>query len=132
MFNNLYQDIGKKIKSLAKGLFVVEAIAAVVGGSIYGASGDEFDFFVGIIIIFSGIICAYVSSMFLYGFGEVIDKLTCIESNTRGDVKTNNISNDADDVNDNNNTTVYGNSDAHKSKEDNNCDDSVWSLWKND
>lgn len=79
----MYDNIGGKIKGLAKAVFIVEAIAAVITGIGLIAS-DEDLIPIGLLVLFGGPIVAWVSSWVLYGFGEIIDKLCDIERNTRG------------------------------------------------
>ncbi len=91
--NKLYEDIGKKIKNLAKWTFIVESIAGII--SVIGAVANESDLFEDmpfLILVFIVLIpiVAFVSSWILYGFGEIIDKLNSIEKNTRGDEVENN------------------------------------------
>lgn len=76
----MYNDIGKKIQGWAKAIFVVEAIAAIITGFVVLSESDEL---VGFLILFCGPVAAWVSSWLLYGFGEIIVKLTDIETNTR-------------------------------------------------
>ena len=80
---NMYDNIGGKIKGLAKATFIVEAIAAVITGIALMAS-DEDMIPVGLLVMVAGPIVAWVSSWLLYGFGELIDKTCDIERNTRG------------------------------------------------
>ena len=80
MFN--YDDIGKKIKGLAKASFIVEAIGAIITGFAF-LIGWGLDAWWALFIIFFGPIVAWVSSWLLYGFGELIDKTIDIEENTR-------------------------------------------------
>ena len=77
----MYDNIGGKIKGLAKATFIVEAIAAVITGIVLWCKTEE-----GLcaLILFCGPIVAWISSWLLYGFGESIDKLCDIEQNTRG------------------------------------------------
>ena len=79
----MYDNIGGKIKSLAKAVFIVEAIAAVIAGIALMASDDDMVPF-GLLVMAVGPLVAWVSSWLLYGFGEIIDKLCDIERNTRG------------------------------------------------
>ena len=76
----MYDNIGEKIKSLAKSTFIVEAIAAVIAGLVLLSYGEWW----GVLILLCGPIVAWVSSWLLYGFGELIDKICDIEQNTRG------------------------------------------------
>ena len=66
----MYDNIGGKIKGLAKGTFIVETLAAVITGIILWADWDELW---GPLVLFCGPIVAWVSSWLLYGFGELIE-----------------------------------------------------------
>ena len=81
----MYSDIGGKIKILARMIFLIEAIASVVGGFALWVELEEWWC---ILILIGGPILAWVSSWLLYGFGEIIDKLCDIERNTRGGKST--------------------------------------------
>ncbi len=78
----MYDNIGGKIKGLAKASFIVEAIAAVITGIALWVDTEEWWCS---LILFCGPIVAWVSSWLLYGFGELIDKVSNIERNTRGE-----------------------------------------------
>ena len=80
----MYDNIGGKIKGLAKIVFIVEAIAAAITGIALMAS-DEDRILIGLLVMVVGPLVAWVSSWLLYGFGELIDKTCDIERNTRGD-----------------------------------------------
>ncbi len=77
----MYDNIGEKIKGLAKATFIVEAIAAVITGIAFMAA-DEDMIPVGLLVMILGPIIAWVSSWLLYGFGELIDKTCDIARNT--------------------------------------------------
>lgn len=77
----MYNNIGGKIKSLAKSAFFVEAIASIIAGIVFFIDNEPF---LGLISIIAGPLVAWVSSWLLYGFGELIDKVTEIACNTRG------------------------------------------------
>ena len=77
----MYDNIGEKIKGLAKATFIVEAIAAVITGIFLWINTEEWWC---VLILLFGPIVAWVFSWLLYGFGEIIDKLCDIEQNTRG------------------------------------------------
>ena len=84
MLDNLYSNIGSKIKNWAKWVFIVAAIASVIGAICMMAScEDSWMLVVGMIVLVVGPFIAWVSSWLLYGFGEIIVKLTAIERNTR-------------------------------------------------
>lgn len=67
-----YDNIGGKIKDLAKASFIVEAIAAVITGIVLGVDTEEWWC---ALILFCGPIVAWVSSWLLYRFGELIDQV---------------------------------------------------------
>lgn len=78
----MYDNIGGKIKGLAKASFIIESIA----GFFYGITlmtEDEDLIFLGILLWIFVPIIAYVMSWVLYGFGELIEKTCEIEYNTR-------------------------------------------------
>ena len=66
----MYDNIGGKIKSWAVWIFIVEAIAAIIGGIILIANDNGL---VGFLTIVFGPIAAWVSSWLLYGFGQLIE-----------------------------------------------------------
>ena len=74
----LYGNIGGKIKTLAKILFVVEAIAAVITGLVLAAYDIIYIF-----ILPAGPVVAFVTSWILYAFGELVEKTSDNEANTR-------------------------------------------------
>ena len=79
----MYDNIGGKIKGLAKVSFVVEAVITVITGIILMVA-DEDLILSGLLVMVVGPIVGWVSSWMLYGFGEIIDKVSDIERNTRG------------------------------------------------
>lgn len=80
----MFRNIGKKIKVLALIIFIIETAAAVIAG-ISMMAVDEFLIPSGFLVLVAGPVVAWISSWFMYGFGEIIDKLTAIEKNTRGE-----------------------------------------------
>lgn len=78
----MYDNIGGKIKGLAKAVFIVEAIAAVITGIALMAIDEDLILF-GILTLILGPAIAWVSSWLLYGFGELIDKVCEIATNTK-------------------------------------------------
>ena len=73
MLDNWYTNIGGKIKSLAKWTFVAEAIGAIITGLFYLIELGVEDGWWALLIIFFGPIAAYVSSWFLYAFGQLVE-----------------------------------------------------------
>ena len=80
----MFDNIGKKIKGLAVALFTIEAIGAFIAGIVFITDSDDENAVVGLLVMVGGILISWISSWFLYGFGEIIDKLQDIERNTRG------------------------------------------------
>lgn len=78
----MYENIGGKIKGLAKATFVVEAIAAVITGIVLMVDDENMIPF-GLILLIAGPAIAWASSWLLYGFGELIDRVCEIAKNTR-------------------------------------------------
>ena len=78
----MFDRVGSKIKILATVLFFLEAAAAVIGGIVLMADSGEV--LLGLLLVIGGPGVALVMSWFVYGFGEIIDKLCAIEKNTRG------------------------------------------------
>ncbi len=68
MLDRLYQNIGDKIKGLAKASFVVESIAAVIAGLVLAFEEEAC-----ILISIFGPVVAFVSSWILYAFGELVE-----------------------------------------------------------
>ncbi len=84
----MYENIGKKIKGLSKTIAIIEAIlAAGIGTGIMFADDDTIG--AGVLVVVIGCLAAWVSSWMLYGFGEIIDKLSSIEQHTRTEAQNN-------------------------------------------
>ena len=81
----MYDNIGGKIKGLAKVIFIIEVIAAVIAGFAIIAI-DKYLALIGLLVMAVGATAAWISSWFLYGFGELIEKTCEIARNTRGGV----------------------------------------------
>lgn len=75
----MYNYIGKKIKVLAKGVFIIGAIAAVIGGIVMLRNKL---FAIGWVTMLLGPVVAWIFSWLLYGFGELIDNVCTIAANT--------------------------------------------------
>ena len=79
----MYDNIGKKIKGLAKATFFIEAFIAIIAGIVLMASDEEL-ILIGFLVMIVCTFIAWVTSWTLYGFGELVDKTCDIERNTRG------------------------------------------------
>ncbi len=71
----LYEDIGKKIKRMAIITFLCEMLVAIITGFVFLLE----EFFAGLCIMVGGSLAAWVFSWFLYGFGELVDKVCDIK-----------------------------------------------------
>ena len=84
----MYEEIGKKIKILARIIFVLKFIGSFVGSilciinGINNASGMIIA--IGILGFLFGGILAWVSTWVLYGFGELVDKVCDIADDVSG------------------------------------------------
>ena len=79
----MYDNIGGKIKTLAKVTCIVEVILAAISGLALMVD-DEDLIPIGLLVMLVGPVIAWISSWLLYGFGELISKASDIERNTRG------------------------------------------------
>jgi len=70
MFETLFSDPGAQIKRYAKICFVVELIAAIIGGIALLAAGT---LLLGLLTIVVGYCAAYLSSLMIYAFGELVE-----------------------------------------------------------
>ena len=77
----MYDNIGGKIKSLAKASFIFASIVEIIAGLALIASEEMI--LTGLLVLVLGPVVSWVSSWMLYGFGELIDKACEIEQNTR-------------------------------------------------
>jgi mannitol-specific phosphotransferase system IIBC component len=66
----MFENIGSKIKSIAKVFFAVEAIGSVIAGIAMVAEEEEA---VYLLIAVGGFLVAWVTACFLYGFGQLIE-----------------------------------------------------------
>ena len=75
MLDRLYEEICEKIKNWAKWIFIIEAIAAVIGGIVLIAHNLAG---LGLGTILVGPIVAWVGSWLLYAFGEMVETICSI------------------------------------------------------
>lgn len=81
----MYSDIGGKIKVLAKIICIIGIVISVISGLgiIIVASisyNPGLSVLGGLLVIVLGTLFSWLSTFFIYGFGELIDKVTKIES----------------------------------------------------
>ena len=82
----MYDNIGKKIKIMAKVIFVIGLIISLIAGFIIIGISQQL-VLISLLIFVVGPIFFWISTWLLYGFGELIDKTCDIERNTRGGQK---------------------------------------------
>ena len=77
----MYNNIGKKIKTLATVMSVILIIGYVIGAIavLVEFDGDEEGIVIGCLIMLLGPLFAWLSGFMLYGFGELVDKTCDIE-----------------------------------------------------
>lgn len=78
----MFADIGGKIRSVARMLCWIGIAFSVLVGLILMAQDSDLAP-MGILTAGLGALFSWISSLFLYGFGELIVKATQIEKNTR-------------------------------------------------
>ncbi len=81
----MFENIGSKIKKLAKVLSIIGIIVSVIIGLyiMSKSDGESPLFFIGFLVAIIGSILSWVSGFFVYGFGELIIKTQEIAQNTR-------------------------------------------------
>lgn len=67
----MFENIGEKIKTLAKVVSIMGIAASVIYGIILMSAGG-IGFIYGLLVIAVGIIISWISSFFTYGFGELL------------------------------------------------------------
>lgn len=78
MFNN----IGKKIQTLAKVVTVLGMILSVIIGICSGViAGGAAGAISAIVVIAVGCLASWIGSFVLYGFGEIIERLKSVDEN---------------------------------------------------
>ncbi len=91
MFNN----IGSKIKILASCIFWISSVVSVIIGIFYLILAIKAQvitvglsyIILGLLIPIVGIIASWICGMFVYGFGELIEKTSKIEECLKNDVE---------------------------------------------
>ena len=84
----MFDNIGGKIKTLAKVICWIGIIGSVILAIIMFASAEdsyneETNIMLGFVFLIGGTLLSWIGSFFAYGFGELIEKATEIEKNTR-------------------------------------------------
>lgn len=83
----MFYEIDLKIKRLAKIIFVIGILASIIGA--LGILIEDSDLIVASIsTVIGGVIATVISSLFIYAFGELLDKITKIEKYLRKDYES--------------------------------------------
>lgn len=86
----MYPEVGKKIKTLAKVAVIILTIpSALLGIGIFAWFAQSegmaaVGFFIGIGVIALGYFSAWLNGILLYAYGELVDKISSIESYLTG------------------------------------------------
>lgn len=78
----LFENPGRKIKLIALIQFIAGAVLSIIAGIVLMTQGDVFLFF-GFLLLLFGWFLFYIPALFLYAIGELVDKMTKTEENTR-------------------------------------------------
>ena len=74
----MFDEIGGKIKAIAKGVFVVEVIATLILAICIAIESYDLGTLWFLLIMVGGIVLAYLSVIILYAFGELVENSTKI------------------------------------------------------
>lgn len=79
----MYENIGKKIKTLTKVVCVIGMVITVVIAAFFimtgVAEGNDTLFILGFLYLLLGPFLCYIGGFMAYGYGELIDKVSSIE-----------------------------------------------------
>lgn len=81
MIDNLYANIGGKIKGWAKWIFIIEAIGAIIGAFVMMGNDDALT---GMLLLIAGPFAALVSTWLLYAFGELVEDVHYLRKEKEG------------------------------------------------
>ena len=104
----MWDDIGGKIKGLAKIIALLGIISSIIGGFVFfniarKMSYSGIYFGIGLATMFIGSLLSWIASWFMYGFGELIEKTSEIE------ILKNYIINNRENINENISGIIFAN-----------------------
>ena len=83
----MFDNIGGKIKTLAKVICWIGIVASVISAAYVGVVTSNLNGALGIVIaillVMMGTVLSWIASFTLYGYGELIELTAKIEQNTR-------------------------------------------------
>ena len=124
MIEFLYENIGSKIKTLAKWMFLVETVSFILTGIILASEVDILYIF----LVIAGPIIAWISTWVLYAFGQLVEDNERLRKHFVRDENSPLTSK-------NNSTKKYNKNSSKKSVnliDDENSDNQAFSLDEND
>ena len=68
----MFVDVGRKLRIWAKIICWIGILLSVLSGILCIRADDDY-ILIGIIIIIAGVAASWVTSLVLYGFGEIVD-----------------------------------------------------------
>lgn len=84
--NSLYKDVVSKLKIFSFLILILEILSTLFASfQIY----DNYDGLTAVIVLAVGVIISVLSSMLLYAFAVLLDKVCQIEINTRNNLEIN-------------------------------------------
>ena len=69
----MYENIGGKIKGLAKTVFIIMAVIWAISGLAFMVIGGGIAILLGPLIGGIGVLLSWIGTFFLYGFGQLIE-----------------------------------------------------------
>jgi len=91
----MFRNIGRKIKALARDLFILQMIGftgvgiAIMAGAILKDVVNFSPIFYGIAVIVIGLVVSWLSTCLLYAFGELVESSTISAENSETIVEQN-------------------------------------------
>ena len=73
----MFDNAGGKIKSIVRTMFFIEAVAAVISGIALMGTDDDL-ILPGLLVMVVGPFAVWVVSLFLYGFGQLVENSDAI------------------------------------------------------
>lgn len=85
----MFENSGNKLKALSKFLFVLGLVATMIAAIAYSITydrygdADGFRFWQFLIILISGSLSSYITSLLLYAFGNLVDDASALRSDVK-------------------------------------------------
>ena len=78
----MFDNVGKKLQVVAKIYMWIGILISVIVGIITASDAQSGGFFIFLLIAVFGSVGSYLSSLFLYAFGEMVENIASIEDDT--------------------------------------------------